>query len=245
MNDYVVPLDKIGKNDISVAGGKAANLGEMIRTGIPVPGGFVVTTASYDRMIQKYHLADQISTIIEDTNVDDTVKLFEASRRIKELIGSCIIPPEIEVRIKEAYKSLFAENQIELRPDMKKNRPNVAVRSSATAEDLPSASFAGQQVTFLNVSRETDLIESVRECWASLFEPRAIFYRTKHGITKSSIAVIVQKMINSEKSGIIFTIDPNTGHNILLIEAIWGLGESIVGGQVTPDMYKVSKEKGK
>ncbi|HEU4467525.1 MAG TPA: phosphoenolpyruvate synthase [Nitrososphaeraceae archaeon] len=244
-NDYVVPLAQIGKNDLGVAGGKAANLGEMIRIGIPVPGGFVVTTASYDRMIQKYNLADPISKIINDTNVDDTEKLFEASRKIKELIVSCRIPPEIEARIKEAYKSLITENQIGFKSDTKKNRLNVAVRSSATAEDLPSASFAGQQVSFLNVSNETDLVESVRKCWASLFEPRAIFYRAKHGISKSSIAVVVQKMVNSEKSGIIFTIDPNSGQNMLLIEAIWGLGESIVSGQVTPDMYKVSKDKRK
>lgn len=244
-NDYVIPLNKIGKDDISIAGGKAANLGEMIGTGIPVPEGFVVTTASYDRIIQYYNLADRIKKIIRDTSVDNTVKLFEASRKIKELILSCGIPSEIEERIKEAYVNLSAEHQKELAPNLNKNRLNVAVRSSATAEDLPDASFAGQQASFLNVCNERDLIESVRKCWASLFEPRAIFYRSKHGISKSSIAVVVQKMINSEKSGIVFTIDPNTGENILLIEAIWGLGESIVGGQVTPDMYKVSKEKGK
>ncbi|MGI0033360.1 MAG: phosphoenolpyruvate synthase, partial [Nitrososphaeraceae archaeon] len=244
-NGYVIGLDQIGKHDIKIAGGKGANLGEIIKIGIPVLDGFVVTTISFDMLIQKYSLDDAIRKITESTNVDDTPKLFEASRKIKEIILSCEMPPEIESKIIEAYNSLFENDTTELDSNGKKNMRAVAVRSSATAEDLPTASFAGQQATFLNVKGERDLIESVRKCWASLFEPRAIFYRRKHGISRSSIAVIVQKMINSDKSGIIFTIDPSTGQNILVLEAIWGLGESIVGGEVIPDMYKVSKEKGK
>ena len=242
-NAYVIGLDQIDKDDIIIAGGKGANLGEIIKVGIPVPKGFVVTTTSFDRFIEKNNLEQRIRTIIEGTLVDDTSKLFEASRKIKEIILSSQMPLEVESEIIESYEALASEVH-KLISKTKESVLPVAVRSSATAEDLPTASFAGQQATFLNVVDEKDLIESVRKCWASLFEARAIFYRSKHGVSRSSIAVIVQEMVNSEKSGIIFTIDPSNGQNILLFEAIWGLGESIVSGKITPDMYKVSKEKG-
>lgn len=242
-NAYVVGLDQIGKDDITIAGGKGANLGEIIKVGIPVPKGFVVTTTSFDRFLEENNLEPRIRTIIEGTLVDDTTKLFEASRMIKEIILSCQMPLEVESEIIEAYETLASEMN-KLNSNTRESVFAVAVRSSATAEDLPTASFAGQQATFLNVKDEKDLIESVRRCWASLFEPRAIFYRTKQGVSKSSIAVIVQAMVNSDKSGIIFTIDPSNGQNILLFEAIWGLGESIVSGKITPDMYKISKERG-
>lgn len=153
------------------------------------------------------------------------------------------MPLEVESEIIEAYETLASEMN-KLNSKTNESVFAVAVRSSATAEDLPTSSFAGQQATFLNVKDEKHLIESVRRCWASLFEPRAIFYRTKQGMSRSSIAVIVQEMVDSDKSGIIFTIDPSNGQNILLFEAIWGLGESIVSGKVTPDMYKVSKKSG-
>ena len=242
-NAYVIGLDQISKDDITIAGGKGANLGEIIKVGIPVPKGFVVTTTSFDRLLEENNLEPRIRTVIESTLVDDTAKLFEASRKIKEIILSSQMPPEVESVIIEAYETLAAEKN-KLNSKTKESVFAVAVRSSATAEDLPTASFAGQQATFLNVKDEKDLIESVRRCWASLFEPRAIFYRAKQGVSRSSIAVIVQEMVNSDKSGIIFTIDPSNGKNILLFEAIWGLGESIVSGKVTPDMYKVGKEKG-
>ncbi|HET6729996.1 MAG TPA: phosphoenolpyruvate synthase [Nitrososphaeraceae archaeon] len=242
-NAYVVGLDQIGKDDIAIAGGKGANLGEIIKVGIPVPKGFVVTTTSFDRLLEENNLEPRIRTVIEGTLVDNTTKLFEASRKIKEIILSSQMPLEVESVIIEAYETLASEMN-KLNSKTKESVFAVAVRSSATAEDLPTASFAGQQATFLNVKDEKDLIESVRRCWASLFEPRAIFYRTKQGVSKSSIAVIVQEMVNSDKSGIIFTIDPSNGQNILLFEAIWGLGESIVSGKITPDMYKVSKERG-
>lgn len=241
--EYIVWFDQIGRYDVKKAGGKGANLGEMIKIGIPVPQGFVITTASFDRMMQIYNLASMIEQAIESTDVDKTEDLLEVSRKIKEIILSIEMPTEIESKVIEAYTRLSNHDDSFVNAPIEE-LPVVAVRSSATAEDLPTASFAGQQATFLNVSDKKELIDSVRKCWASLFEPRAIFYRAKHGFIKASIAVIVQKMINSDKSGIIFTVDPTTGENIILIEAIWGLGESIVGGEVSPDSYKVSKEKG-
>lgn len=237
---YVIELDQLGKDDIAIAGGKGANLGEMIKVGIPVPKGFVVTTASFDKFLEENNLEPRIRGVIDGTPVDDTTKLFEASRMIKEIILSSKMPPEVEAGIIKAYETL-ASDKNKSTSNSKENFA-VAVRSSATAEDLPTASFAGQQATFLNIKDEKNLIESVRNCWASLFEPRAMFYRTKHGVSRSSIAVIVQEMVNSDKSGIIFTVDPSNGQNILLFEAIWGLGESIVSGKITPDMYKVSKD---
>lgn len=243
--DYVVGLEQIGKDDIRKAGGKGANLGEIIKIGIPVPEGFVVTTSSFDRLIQIYNLGKGLQEIIEKTNVDDTTALLQASKKLKEIILSQKMPNEVMSKVIQSYKIMSTTDAIELNSHEIKEASLVAVRSSATAEDLPTASFAGQQATFLNVTGEKNLIESIMKCWASLYEPRAIFYRAKHGISKASIAVIVQKMIDSKKSGILFTIDPTTGENVVLIEAIWGLGEAIVGGEVSPDLYKVSKDSGK
>jgi pyruvate,water dikinase len=245
-NGYVIGLDQIGKDDIKIAGGKGANLGQMIKFGIPVPSGFIVTTSSFDYLIQINHLENQIEQIIKNTDVDNTTELLKASKTIKKIILSCNMPSEIESKIIESYKNLSEEKDLEYDKDV--NYPNkrdllCAIRSSATAEDLPTASFAGQQASFLNVNGKEELIESIKKCWASLFEPRAIFYRSKHGFSKASIAVIVQKMINAQKSGIMFTTDPTTGDNIILIESTWGLGESIVGGEVAPDSYKVSKDE--
>jgi pyruvate, water dikinase len=243
--DYVVGLEQIGKDDIKKAGGKGANLGEIIKIGIPVPEGFVVTTSSFDRLIQIYNLGKALQEIIEKTNVDDTTALLQASKKLKGIILSQKMPNEVMSKVIQSYKNMSTTDAIELNSHEIKEASLVAVRSSATAEDLPTASFAGQQATFLNVTGEKNLIESIMKCWASLYEPRAIFYRAKHGISKASIAVIVQKMIDSKKSGILFTIDPTTGENVVLIEAIWGLGEAIVGGEVSPDLYKVSKDSGK
>ena len=231
--DYVVKLDQIDRGDLRITGGKGANLGEMLKMGIPVPTGFAVTTASFDLLMQMQGLDEEIRLIINGIDVDDTAKLLDASKRIKEMILSHEMPLEVRSKVEEAYRNISD-------PDGS-DSTLVAVRSSATAEDLPTASFAGQQASFLNVKGSEQLVESVKKCWASLFEPRAIFYRAKHGFAKSSISVIVQKMIEAEKSGVMFTVDPTTGENVILIEATWGLGESIVGGEVSPDSYKVNK----
>lgn len=243
-NRYVVWLDEIGKNDIKIAGGKGANLGELIKFGIPVPPGFVVTTLLFDNMIQMNNLEKKIEQVLSETNVDNILDLLNASKIIKSYVLSCKIPPEIESKIIEAYNTLSkkdfkSEKSLD---EQKQKNPFCAVRSSATTEDLPTASFAGQQSSYLNVHGREDLIDSIRKCWASLFEPRAIFYRTKNRFSKASIAVVVQKMIMAEKSGIMFTIDPTTGDNIILIESTWGLGESIVGGEVAPDSYTINKD---
>lgn len=235
--DYIVRLDQIGKGDLRIAGGKGANLGEMIKIGIPVPAGFAVTTASFDLLMQMQDLGEKIRLIINGIDVDDTSKLLEASKKIKEIVLSHEMPSAVRSKVEEAYANL-SDPGISGSRDLS---PLVAVRSSATAEDLPTASFAGQQASFLNVKGFDELVESIKKCWASLFEPRAIFYRARHGFTKSSIAVIVQKMIEAEKSGVMFTVDPTTGENVVVIEATWGLGESIVGGEVSPDSYKVNK----
>ncbi|NOJ26944.1 MAG: phosphoenolpyruvate synthase [Nitrososphaera sp.] len=233
--DYIVRLDQISKGDLRIAGGKGANLGEMIKIGIPVPPGFAVTTASFDLLMQMHDLGEKIRLIINNINVDDTAKLLDASKEIKAMVLSHEMPLEVRLKVEESYKSLSDSG------NSSSDLSLVAVRSSATAEDLPTASFAGQQASFLNVKGSDELVGSIKKCWASLFEPRAIFYRAKHGFAKSSISVIVQKMIEAEKSGVMFTVDPTTGENVVLIEATWGLGESIVGGEVSPDSYKVNK----
>jgi pyruvate,water dikinase len=242
--DYVVGLEEIGRTDLEKAGGKGANLGELIKLGIPVPKGFVVLTKSFDRLIEENHLDKEIGQLTEELDVDNTSSLLKVSGKIKEIISLHPIPAEVKIKVSEAYGEL-TKFELLLNSDLKKQAALVAVRSSATAEDLPTASFAGQQASFLNVKGEQNLFESIRKCWASLYEPRAIFYRAKNRISRASIAVIVQQMVNSEKSGIMFTIDPSTGENVVLIEAIWGLGEGIVGGEVSPDTYKASKDSNK
>lgn len=237
--EYIISLDQVSKNDIKKVGGKGSNIGEIIKMQVPVPTGFVVTTAAFDRLIHLYNLEHKIEQILEIIDPNDTERLLQASAQTKEMILSCDMPEEIKSKVIEAYKNLLDSDIVH--GTERQLLPLVAVRSSATAEDLPTASFAGQQATFLNIKGEDELIESIKKCWASLFEPRAIFYRAKHGFVKASIAVIIQKMIDSEKSGVMFTVDPTTGENVVLIEAVWGLGESIVGGEVSPDSYKVNK----
>jgi pyruvate,water dikinase len=241
LDEYVVELDQIGRHDLEIAGGKAANLGELIKIGIPVPEGFIVSTKSFDKLIHENDLEKEIIELTEEVDVDNTPSLLEASRKLKEIILLHPVPAEVKIKVSEAYRLL---TKVELPSNLHAGKKPVivAVRSSATAEDLPTASFAGQQASFLNVLGEENLIDSIRKCWTSLYEPRAIFYRAKNRISRASIAAIVQRMVNSEKSGTMFTIDPTTGENVVLIEAIWGLGEGIVAGEVSPDTYKVSKD---
>ncbi|MEM4890724.1 MAG: phosphoenolpyruvate synthase, partial [Nitrososphaerota archaeon] len=221
-----------------LVGGKCANLGEMINAGIPVPPGFAITAYAYKRFIEETGIAQKIYDILDETITDprNPAQYEEASKKIRKLIESTPIPKEIRDAIVEAYRELSKKIGVK---DV-----YVAVRSSATAEDLPGASFAGQQETYLNVRGEDDLLESVRKCWSSLFTPRAIFYRTEKGFRheKVLISVAVQKMVNSRSAGVMFTIHPVTGdRNIIVIESVWGLGEAIVSGAVTPDHFEVDK----
>lgn len=222
---------EIDKDDVSVVGGKGANLGEMTQAGFPVPGGFVVTSAAYVHMIEENNLQDKIKEMLKDLNVEDADALNRASKRVIDLIEKSPFPKDIEEQVFKAYDKLG-------------DNPWVAVRSSATAEDLPQASFAGQQETYLNVRGDASVIVHIRKAWASLFEPRAIYYRVQQKFDhfKVALAVPVQRMVQSDISGIMFTINPVTNDKSrIVIEAIWGLGENIVQGAVTPDHYEVDK----
>ncbi|OGG29150.1 phosphoenolpyruvate synthase [Candidatus Gottesmanbacteria bacterium RIFCSPLOWO2_01_FULL_46_21] len=233
---FVVWFDEVDKEDIDIVGGKGANLGEMTKAGFPVPPGFIVTAQAYNHFLDVTGLRDNLKGILYNLDVSNSKALESASRQIEKLITRSHFPKEIAEPIQKTY--------FQMDEGMMKHA-FVAVRSSATAEDLPDASFAGQQATFLNVHGEADLIEKVKQAWASLFTARAIFYRAtnKFDHFKVSIAVPVQKMISSDVSGIMFTIDPVTNDKSkLTIEAIWGLGEMIVGGSVTPDHYEVDKQ---
>ncbi len=225
----VLWFHEISKEDVPIAGGKGANLGEMIRAGFPIPEGFVVTTYAFNKHLEENRLKEKIYKIINEINVDDPKDLEEKTKIIRKLIEEAPMPKDLEEKIKDYYRKL--------------GRVRVAVRSSASAEDLPEASFAGQQETYLNVEGEEDLIKYIKKCWSSLFTPRATYYRAKKGFKHEnvSIAVVVQKMINSEVSGVMFTKHPVTGEDKVLIEASYGLGEAIVGGKVTPDTYVVDK----
>lgn len=233
---YVVWFKDVDKDDVGIVGGKGANLGEMTRSGFPVPPGFIVTVHAYEEFLDRSNIRTKISQLTESLDVSDSKALENAARKIQTIITRSPFPRDIALEIIRAY---FRLGKGALK------HPVVAVRSSATAEDLPGASFAGQQATFLNVQGEANLIERVKEAWASLFTARALFYRATNHFDhfKVGIAVPVQKMIESEESGILFTIDPVTNDKgKVIIEAIYGLGELIVQGAVTPDHYEVDKK---
>lgn len=228
----IVWFNEVTKNDVAIAGGKGANLGEMTNAGIPVPPGFIVTSDAYFKFIEEAGLSNQISAFLRVVNPDDSKQLIKISNEIKGAIESAEMPAKLAEEIKEAYR------------EMKGGL--VAVRSSATAEDLPEASFAGQQSTFLNIIGEDEVVDAVKRCWASLFESRAIYYREQQGFDhfQVGIAVPVQKMVQSETSGVCFTIEPITNDKTkTVIEAIYGLGEGLVSGEVKPDLYIIDKEE--
>ncbi len=230
----VVWFKDVGKEDIALVGGKGANLGEMTNAGFPVPPGFIVTSHAFFNFLKENNLERKIKNLLNTLNVDNSHSLKQVSDLIKKEVVSGQMSDELKKEIYLSYKALGGALDDSL----------VAVRSSATAEDLPNASFAGQQETYLNVRGETNLIIKIKECWASLFEERAMFYRheNKFDHVKVGIAVPVQKMVESEKSGVMFTIDPVTNDKTkIVIEAVYGLGEMIVQGQVRPDHYEVSK----
>lgn len=229
-------FEEIDKHNIPEAGGKGANLGELTQAGIPVPSGFVVTSRCYFDFIRANRIDRLIKRLLNNLNPENTKELNRAAKEIKQAILESKINSKITDEIKRAYAYLYTH---------KKQGTFVAVRSSATAEDLPTASFAGQQVTFLNVSGGDDVVKAVKECWASLFEPRAIYYRiiNKFDHMKVGIAVPVQSMIQSEKAGVLFTIDPvNNDEDVIVIDAAYGLGEAVVSGSVTPDRYYIEKK---
>ena len=227
----IVWFNEVTKKDIPLVGGKGANLGEMTNTNIPVPPGFIVTANAYYNFLQKSKITDKIRNLLKPLDYNDSKQLQRVAEEIKQVILNAQMPPELAEEIKQAY--------------IKMGRGLVAVRSSATAEDLPEASFAGQQSTFLNVQGEKEVITAVQECWASLFKPRAIFYRYQQGFDhfKVGVAVPIQKMVQSQASGVMFTIEPMTSdRSKIIIEAVYGLGEALVSGEVIPDLYIIDKE---
>jgi pyruvate,water dikinase len=236
----VLWFEELTKDDVPIVGGKNANLGEMIRAGIPVPPGFAVTAYAFKRFIEETGIKDEIYRIIREhvkPGASDPKDYEEASKRIRELIEKTPMPSDIEEEIRRAYRELCKR--------VGRSEEFVAVRSSATAEDLPDASFAGQQETYLNVRGEDEVVEKVKKCWSSLFTPRAIFYRESKGFAheKVLISVAVQKMVNSRSAGVMFTIHPVTGEeDKIVIEGAWGLGEAVVAGKVTPDEWVVDKK---
>jgi pyruvate,water dikinase len=237
--DLVSWFESLRKTDIPSVGGKNANLGEMISAGFPVPPGFAITAYSYKRFIEETGIASKIYEIIRETvtNPNDP-KLYEiASKKIRELVEATPMPKDIENAIRPAYEDLARKLGV--------NDVFVSVRSSATAEDLADASFAGQQETYLNVKGINEVLEKTVKCWSSLFTPRAIFYRTEKGFAheKVLISVGIQKMVNSRAAGVMFTINPVTGDpRQIVIEGNYGLGESVVSGAVTPDDFIVDKK---
>ena len=231
----VVKFKDIDKEDLSLVGGKGANLGEMTKAGFPVPDGFAVTVPAYDLFLSENDISSKIYDILAVTDVNDPAQLESASKKIQKIINSSKFPESVFKEVNIAYRKLSGRFSHAL----------VAVRSSATAEDRPGTSFAGQQTSLLNIKGEANLQIAIRECWASLFTPRSIYYRVQNKIKheKVGISVIVQKMIQSEVSGIMFSIDPVTNlKDRIVIDAVWGLGEMIVQGSYVPDHYVVQKD---
>ncbi len=237
-------LDEVRSTDVGTVGGKAASLGELTDAGLPVPSGFVVTAATYREFIETAGIDEELFDVV-DVDHEDSTALREAHERAHQLIVETPMPDEVKRDILDSYYSLDTsgsrtDGDTSDDPD---SDPFVAVRSSATAEDLPDASFAGQQETFLNV-RSKNLVDRVKECWASLFSQRAIYYRNRQGFSHSDvdIAVVVQQMVDANKSGVMFTSHPSSGDPEIIIEAAWGLGEAVVSGAVSPDNYTVERE---
>ena len=245
--DIIKWFSELSKKDVSIAGGKGASLAEMYNAKVPVPPGFVVTAQAYSYFIKETKIDKEIDKVLSNLNIDDTSALNQASKKIRQIIEEASLPEEMKEEIVEAYEILGAgeeKNEGALEILDKSDEPFVAVRSSATTEDLADASFAGQQDTFLNVRGKDELLEKVKECMSSLFTARAIYYRTKKGFdhSKSYLSVVVQKMVDSEKSGVMFSRNPTSDDRSIVIEAVWGLGEGIVSGQIKPDHYVIDKD---
>jgi len=228
---YILHFSEIRASDLPLVGGKGANLGEMTHAGFPVPEGFCLTTAAFRRFMDASEQAEAVYTLLETVRPDDVESVRRVGAQVRASLLDAPIPDDIIAAIRDAWQAVGSEHPY-------------AVRSSATAEDLPDASFAGQQDTYLNVRGDDALLDAVRRCWVSLFTDRAILYRCQNGFDHRDVglSVVVQRMVLSEISGILFTADPVTGHrHTLTIDASFGLGEALVSGLVTPDSYRVDK----
>jgi pyruvate,water dikinase len=269
MPDHIKTFFELNKSSTHIAGGKGASLGEMTQTGIPVPLGFVILAKAFDCFLEETDLNIEIEAQLKKVNYKDINSVNQVSMIIRDLIHDARMPKDLQEEILKAHESL-ANSNVTLRfskgdmgfnamvrdtstklsmtlphHNIKTRMPFlVAVRSSATAEDSSAASWAGELESYLNTTKD-NLLGNVKKCWSSLFTERAIFYRNEQGMRQSkvSVAVVVQKMVQSEISGICFTVHPVTkDKNQMIIEAGWGLGEAIVSGQITPDSYVLSKK---
>lgn len=228
---YTLTFDRISHDDFNRVGGKCASLGDMTQAGVAVPPGFAVTTDAYQAMLDHHGLQAEIERHLNGLDADNLAAVDRVAQAVRIRIHSHHLPAAVETAIRDAYAA------------MGDNVP-VAVRSSATAEDLPDASFAGQQDTYLWVRGADDVVEKVRDCWASLYTARAVAYREKNDIPQVGVlmSVGVQKMVNAKAAGVAMTLDPSNGDRTrIVIDASWGLGETVVSGLVTPDNFVVEK----
>ena len=247
---FIKWFSDLSKEDVKLVGGKAANLGEMRRINMPVPNGFAITAEAYSYFLEETELKEKIYEMLE-IDEENTRLLEETAKKIRVMIENAEMPQDLRNEIIEAYEILSVDKQAlstasgDALSILKMSElPFVAVRSSATAEDSSTASFAGQQESFLNIKGREDLIEAVKKCFASLFTARSVYYRVKKGFKHENvlIAVIIQEMVNADKSGVIFSKNPVDDTGNIVIEAVFGLGEGIVSGRIQPDQYFVSRE---
>ena len=235
LTDHAVrPFAQLGREDVDYAGGKGANLGELTAAGLPVPDGFVIGAPAYAAFCVQTGLRERLAELLDAVSVEDTGALQAASIAARELVDETPMPEPLAAQIRSAYEQLASEDPY----------APVAVRSSATAEDTASTSFAGMNETFLNIGGADAVIDAVRRCWRSLFGARTIYYRGVNGFAQADmdIAVVVQRQVNSTRAGVMFTVNPATGERgELVIEGSFGLGEAVVSGSVSPDRYVVEK----
>lgn len=231
-NKIAIHFRNLNKSDIAVAGGKGSHLGELYNMKLPIPSGFVVTTYAYENFLQENKLKEKIMKLLGEIDITKISSLNRISKKLRKIIISGRINSDIKDKIQQSFKKL--------------NTKYVAVRSSATAEDATIASWAGELETYLNVT-EDKLFESIKKCWASLFTPRALLYRFRKKLNSKaaiSVAVVVQKMVFSESSGVVFTVHPLTkDKNRIVVEAGFGLGKAIAEGLINPDIYTVDKQE--
>ncbi len=250
---FIAWFRDLSNKDVEIVGGKGASLAEMYNIRLPVPAGFAVTAQTYKYFVETTGIQSQILSMLDGLDVEDTQKLQDVANEIQELICKTPMPDSIKREIVESYDNLNVNTSLynSISKDalsiIKTGRdlPFVAVRSSATAEDLPEASFAGQQATFVNVKGNERVVVAVQKCWASLYTARAIYYRVQNNFDHSKvfIAVIVQKMVDSEKAGVMFTANPvNSNKEEIVIDAAFGLGDAVVAGEITADNYVVAKD---
>jgi pyruvate, water dikinase len=239
----IVPFERLPADATGAAGGKGASLARMAAAGLPVPRGFVVCAAAFTAFLERHSAGDLVLSLTDGLDVHDAAALEKASNQLRQVIVANALPDDLREALGQAYRSLSRRSGDAAEADP---QPFVAVRSSAVSEDGEAASFAGQQETFLNVRGEDAIARYVQACWASFFSPRALFYRAQKGtLSDTRMAVVVQEMVPADKSGVLFTVDPiRKRRDCMVIEAVFGLGEGVVSGEITPDHYVLDRNTG-